>query len=254
MAETLTQIEETTPPGELNAEEQESLKVGEEMESEQEQLLAGKYKSAEELEKAHIELQKKLGEKSEPDTEAKTEEKEEEVEEETEAPDVFEKLWTERNDGFSEDTLKELSQKGPGELAKLYLQYRVKTEQNLPRQLSDEDVTRLKDVAGGEQQYDQLMSWANTNLTEQEQKMFDHVIDRGDPISCFFAVQALMNKYTDKVGTEGKLITGKAPSEKGDVFESQAEMVRAMEDPRYDDDPAYRQRIMKKLERSNIQF
>tara|TARA_B100000965_G_C19458650_1_gene698653 strand:- start:159 stop:923 length:765 start_codon:yes stop_codon:yes gene_type:complete len=254
MAEVLTQIEETTPPGELNAEEQESLKVGEEMEAEQDSLLAGKYKSAEELEKAHIELQKKLGEKSETDTESKTEEKEEEVEEEPETSDVFDKLWQERNDGFSDDTLKELTSKGPGELAKLYLQYRVKTEQNLPRQLTDEDVGKLKEVAGGEAKYTQLMSWANSNLTEPEQKMFDHVIDRGDPISCFFAVQALMNKYTDSVGSDGKLITGKAPSEKGDVFESQAEMVRAMEDPRYDDDPAYRQKIMKKLERSNIQF
>tara|TARA_R100000152_G_C6758115_1_gene181971 strand:- start:62 stop:820 length:759 start_codon:yes stop_codon:yes gene_type:complete len=252
MAETLTQIEETTPPGELNAEEQESLKVGEEMEAEQEQLLAGKYKSAEELEKAHIELQKKLGEKSNKETEEKTEEKE--VEEEPETTDVLEKLWDERNDGFSDDTLKELAQKGPGELAKLYLQYRVRTEKNLPQQLTDEDVTRLKSVAGGEKKYAQLMSWANSNLSDQEQRMFDHVIDRGDAISCFFALQSLMNKYADSVGSDGKVITGKPPNQAADLFESQAEMIRAMEDPRYDDDPAYRNKIMKKLERSNIEF
>ena len=46
----------------LTPDEQESLKVGEEMESQQDQLLAGKYKTAEELEKAYGELQKKLGE------------------------------------------------------------------------------------------------------------------------------------------------------------------------------------------------
>ena len=44
----------------LNQEEQDSLKVGEQMQEAEDQLLAGKYKSAEELEKAHIELQKKL--------------------------------------------------------------------------------------------------------------------------------------------------------------------------------------------------
>ena len=46
----------------LNAEEKDSLIVGEKMEAEQEQLLAGKYKNAEDLEKAYVELQKKLGE------------------------------------------------------------------------------------------------------------------------------------------------------------------------------------------------
>jgi len=31
-------------------------------------------------------------------------------------------------------------------------------------------------------------------------------------------------------------------------------MVRAMEDPKYDEDPSYRQDILEKLERSNINF
>ena len=45
----------------LTPDEQDSLKVGEEIQSQQEQLLAGKYKNAEELEKAYVELQQKLG-------------------------------------------------------------------------------------------------------------------------------------------------------------------------------------------------
>ena len=43
------------------AEEQDSLEVGEKMLQEQEELLAGKYKNAEELEKAYMELQQRLG-------------------------------------------------------------------------------------------------------------------------------------------------------------------------------------------------
>ena len=50
----------------LNEDEQDSLEVGEKMEVEQEQLLAGKYKDPKDLEKAYQELEKKLGEKSEP--------------------------------------------------------------------------------------------------------------------------------------------------------------------------------------------
>ena len=41
---------------------------------------------------------------------------------------------------------------------------------------------------------------------------------------------------------------------KGDVFRSQAELVRAMSDPRYENDPAYRQDIVEKLDRSDINF
>ena len=61
---------DTTPPTEtvadnLTADEQDSLAVGEEIVEQQEQLLAGKYKDAQELEKAYVELQKKLGDKEE---------------------------------------------------------------------------------------------------------------------------------------------------------------------------------------------
>ena len=68
MAETNTFTVDTTPDtvtmtDNLTADEQDSLKVGEEIVDQQESLLAGKYKDASELEKAYIELQKKLGDK-----------------------------------------------------------------------------------------------------------------------------------------------------------------------------------------------
>ena len=72
MAETLTYQNDTdtvTTEDNLTADEQESLKVGEELVEQQEQLLAGKYKDAEELERAYVELQKKLGEKGTEDSE-----------------------------------------------------------------------------------------------------------------------------------------------------------------------------------------
>ena len=51
------------------------------------------------------------------------------------------------------------------------------------------------------------------------------------------------------------MVTGKAPTNNRDVFRSQAELVRAMSDKRYDNDPAYRQDIIAKLDRSdNLQF
>ena len=49
------------------------------------------------------------------------------------------------------------------------------------------------------------------------------------------------------------MLSGKAAQSR-DAFRSQAEVVAAMNDPRYDQDPAYRQDIYDKLERSNVQF
>ena len=57
----------------LTEAEQESLQVGEAMVAEQEQLLAGKYKNAEDLEKAYVELQKKLGGEGTEDSETTSE-------------------------------------------------------------------------------------------------------------------------------------------------------------------------------------
>ena len=79
-------------------------------------------------------------------------------------------------------------------------------------------------------------------------------MELGNPMAAYFAVQALALKYSDKVGRDGQMVRGKAPKQTADVFKSQAEMVRAMEDSRYDDDPAYREAIMRKIERSNINF
>ena len=69
---TATDVENLTP------DEQDSLAVGEEMVNQQEQLLAGKYKNAEELEKAYGELERKLGEQGNKDsgTDDKTEDSE----------------------------------------------------------------------------------------------------------------------------------------------------------------------------------
>ena len=50
------------------------------------------------------------------------------------------------------------------------------------------------------------------------------------------------------------MLQGKAAANKAEQFRSQAEVVRAMSDPRYDRDPAYRQDVYDKLERSNLQF
>ena len=256
---TLTYDPTEAKEGEFTEEEQESIKVGEALEEQQQQLLAGKFKDAEDLESAYIELQKKLGDPSRNETkdEVDTTEPEEKEEEEEKPVDAsfLDKLWEESQaDKFSDETLKELSGMDPTDLAKMYLDYRSENNEPQQEQLTEEHSTALKNVVGGDEGYASMMSWAKDNLSEQDIKMFDTVIGRGEPLSCYFAVQALANRYNDDTGVDGELLTGKPASNKQDTYRSQAEVVRAMGDPRYDKDPAYRQDIYDKLERSNLEF
>ncbi len=253
MAEVMSMIPEENSSGELNADEQESLQIGEEMQSQQDKMLAGKYKSAEELESAYLELQKKLGENNEPE-ETTEQPPEEEQEEETTEESLLDRLWEESKGEFSEETLKELADTKPGDLAKMYLEYRNEMQSDAPRQLNEQDVQGLKGVVGGEENYDNMVQWASQNMSDDEVTLYDEVMDSGNPAAAYFAVQALAYKYQDSVGVEGDLVQGKAPTNTQNVFQSQAELVEAMNDPRYSRDPAYRQEIMKKLERSDIDF
>jgi hypothetical protein len=99
-----------------------------------------------------------------------------------------------------------------------------------------------------------MMRWAADNLTQKEIDRYDSVMDTGDKNAMTFAVEALFSRYQDAVGVDGQLLTGKAASSTKDIFRSQAEVVRAMSDPRYDTDPAYRQDVFAKLERSNLDY
>ena len=255
---TLTYDPSETQEGELTAEEQESLEVGEKLAEQQEQLLAGKFKSAEDLEQGYIELQKKLGGPKEEETaepEEKPEAKEEKEEEDTKIDTSFlNTLWEEAQGEFKQETLEKLAGMEAKDIAQMYLQEKSEAPEPTQSEFTDQNVKDLKDVAGGEEQYGQMMQWAGDNLKKGEIEMFDAIMDRGDPLAAFFAVQALAYRFSDVQGKDGQMLTGKAAKADGDVFKSQAQVVKAMSDPQYEKDPAYRQAIYDKLERSNINF
>ena len=215
MSETLTMNETPADQPALNADEQESLAIAEANEAEQQTLLAGKFKDPQALEQAYLELQKKLGE---PREDVRNEEGNEEAEAGEEVEDSEEE----------EESTQEI--------------------------LTEAQAKQLFEMVGGEKAYQSMISWAGQNLTKQEIEMYDSVMGKGDPNAIFFAVQALNSKYSEAVGNDGQLLTGRGTNDSVEAFRSQAELVQAMSDPRYDSDPAYRQDVTRKLERSNIQF
>jgi len=216
MSETLTSTDAPADQPELNADEQESLAIAEANESEQQQLLAGKFDSPQSLEQAYLELQKKLGESRE------------------EEPDDDDEPGEESDEEY-DDSDEDDSAEPEG-------------------QLTEEQADQLHEMVGGEKAYQSMLEWAAQNFSQEEIDMYDSVMGSGNANSIYFAVQALANTYFDNVGSEGELLTGRGSSESNAIFRSQSELVQAMNDPRYDNDPAYRSDVMTKLENSDLGF
>lgn len=261
MASTLTYDPSNDPVmlSEDETRDQESYDIGDRLQQEQDQLLAGKYRDAEELERAYLELQSKFGSRStdtDPQDDSHDQQSEDEVDEETIDYSFLNQLADEADSGqFTQETLQALEQMSASDIADMFLAYRQESapQESESYQMSQEDISELKGVVGGDAEYSNMIAWASQNLSPQEIQVYDSVMDKGDPQAIYFAIQALNYRYQDAVGTDGQLLTGNA-SRSVDGYRSQAEVVRAMSDPRYDNDPAYRQDVYDKLERSNLQF
>ena len=276
MAETLTYdagTDTVTTGDTLTPDEQNSLEVGEALVEQQEGLLAGKYKDAAELEKAYVELSKKLGEKSNQDSEeaGNTEdtaevESEETTEETEETPEISEaaELITTASEEFansngelSPETLDKFSSMSSKELVEAYMEVQASLPQTQAQTAAIEDaqINDIKNFAGGEKAYSDLVNWAGENLGQSDINAFDEIVGSGSVEAIKLAVSGLKSQYELSNGYEGEMYSGKAPKTNQDVFRSQAELVAAMNDRRYDQDPAYRQDVIAKLERSdNLNF
>ena len=149
------------------------------------------------------------------------------------------------------------SEMSSGDLVKAYMEIQAQVPDGQPQEatdLTDADVNVIKNHAGGEESYNQMVDWAQSNLDKSSIQAFDNLINTGDVETIKFAVSGLKAQFENSNGYEGRMLSGKAPKTSGDVFRSQAEVVAAMSDPRYDNDPAYRMDIVEKLDRSDLQF
>jgi len=260
MSETLSY--DNTPDTEvLTPEEQDSLQVGEKMVAEQEGLLAGKYKNAEDLESAYLELQKKLGQQDEDGDvdEGEAEEYEEELSEDAPAVSLINEASAEyyANDGtLSEETIAKFSEMSSQDLVNAYLEIQANNPQapTQAAEMSEAQINSVQNAAGGEANYNRVVEWAADNLPDNQIDAFDSVVDSGNPAAINIAFQGLQAQYNDANGYEGRMLQGKAPSNSRDVFRSQAELVAAMSDPRYESDEAYRADVVEKLDRSDVKF
>ena len=273
-AVTITQDESSA----LSPENEEMLAAMAGEDDKEGELLAGKYKSVQDLEKAYKELQAKLsrGESVTPepedngdadDSEAEPEEKEDESAGNArelygdliggkleEAQIDFQDMnvrW-QQTGALEAGDYEQLAEAGFNrDMVDAYLsglQYKATQD----TALSVKEVASIKESLGGEAEYNKMIEWAAANLSADEVEGFNQIINTQPMASVKMAITGLHARYSAVEGREPKLIGGRAPKGSTDKFESTAQLVEAMSDPRYSKDPAYQKKVQDKLSRSSI--
>lgn len=107
---------------------------------------------------------------------------------------------------------------------------------------------------GGEEGFKALSEWANENVSKDELSAVDEALASGDKAKAAVAIRGLYARYTEENGREPVLLGGDSSGPSSGVvpFKSRAEVVAAMSDPRYKNDPAYRDQVAERLDRSTV--
>ena len=225
--------------------------------------LPEKFNSVEELVKSYSELEKKLGEQSQPkesvDPVSKTEVKEETKEEQPKSDlDIATKAVD--SAGLNMDSLAEEYAKD-GKLADN--SYKSLEKAGIPKEyvdrfiagqqaIADQQSASVKNMVGGAESYDAMSEWAGNNLSETEKQAYNAAVNSKDLEAVKLAVVGLKARYAQATGSEPKLVEGKASPSGEQGFDSWAQVTQAMSDPRYSKDPAYQAEVKNKLANSKI--
>ena len=126
-------------------------------------------------------------------------------------------------------------------------------EDDLPG-MTHEQVDQIRaamfDQVGGEAKYKALCQWAVQNVSQERQEAFDSALRSADQTQIMQALKSFQYDHMMSNGYEAKLSGGAAPSMEVRGFQSEAQVVEAMRDPRYSGpnaDPAYIREVESKM-------
>lgn len=231
------------------------------MELDQEQdvsLIGGKFKSQEDLLKAYQELERQRTKENQDDAEEEEVEESvdnaDEAEETTESDEIFNRAAQEYTDNgqLSDDAIEALSQMDSKDLIKAYVDYYGRNAANYEqKELEATQLEAVKEIAGGSDEYDNMIGWAAQSLAPDEIDAFNSVTESGNLAAIRFAVEALNSRYRAAEGFEAELVTGKASTSTNvKAYRSQAELARDIANPLYHSDPAFRADVEARLQAS----
>lgn len=219
--------------------------------------LPEKFKSPEELAKAYSELEKKLGgNNQESQNTDSTNNKQDETNlnvspEETKAFQEWENKFSDFSTEYftkgelSNESYQKLTQMGyPRAIVDAYINGQIA--------ISNQGSQQLMSEIGGETGFKEMHDWATENLTQEEIDSYNALLETGDQRQASFAVKGMYARYKASAGKQPKLISGTQSEGTSKAFRSVAEITKAMSDPRYKNDPAYRKDVERKLANSNV--
>ena len=222
--------------------------------------LPEKFNSVDELVKSYSELEKKLGEQSQPTeqsvdpvskTEVKAEQPKSDLDIATKAVDSAGLNMETLSEEFAKDgkladgSYKSLEKAG---IPKEYVDRFIAGQQAI----ADQQSATVKNLVGGTESYDNMSEWASQNLTETEKQAYNTAVNSKDLEAVKLAVVGLKARYAQSTGSEPTLVEGKTSPSAEQGFASWAQVTQAMSDPRYAKDPAYQAEVKNKLANSKI--
>ena len=111
----------------------------------------------------------------------------------------------------------------------------------------------LKNVVGGDNQYVAMVEWAQKNLKADEIEAFDSLMESGTRAQKQFAIEALKSRWQQTApSTAPKKVVGGTKPVGIRPYRSQQEFITDLRDPRYDKDAAYRADVERRLSVSKI--
>ncbi len=215
--------------------------------------LPEKFGSAEDMANAYAELEKKLGQpKDKVQVQSETPPPEvasvEAAQEELEKRGInFDKLSQEfaKKGKLSDQAYKQLEKAG---ISRDLTNQFIQGQAAVATQMQSEAFG----LVGGQDQYTEMVTWAADNLPDAAISTFNRAVNSGNKETVHMAIQGLSAQYRSANGSEPTLVRGTTNTKAGGVFESAAQLTAAMRDPRYSTDPAYRQEVAVKLQRSSV--
>lgn len=220
--------------------------------------LPEKFKSPEEMAKSYSDLEKRLGganqQQQQEESPVDQQQKDQPI-----APDQednqFAQQWENQFSDFSkeyaekgqlsDDSFKKLKEMGyPKQVVNAYIEGQ--------KALAERGTQSLMTDIGGQDGFKEMHDWATQNLTQDEIDSYNSILDTGDQRQASFAVKGMYARYKSASGNKPKLVSGSQTRGSTQAFRSIAEMTRAMSDPRYKSDPAFRKDVERRLENSKI--
>ena len=228
---------ETTPEGQPESEEEEEII------EERPEWLPEKFKSPEDLAKAYSELEK-LQSDNNNNNNADEEEQPETVGVSDAIQNASDDYYT--NGELSPENYRALEESGiPREFVDAYVKGQEAT--------MEAEVTTITNSVGGQQNYDDMVQWAQANLPDSEIDSYDELVSTGSTEVATMAVKGLYARYmSEGGGSSVNIAKGSTSGSTVQPFGSMAQVTDAMKDKRYQNDPAYRKEIEQRISVSNL--